>query len=119
MLLVAEAMQDKQALPELQHVTDSLGGLLMSGLGRFGLRFEVPPQPHDHALVIIFVVGGVSMREIRDVQVCVPVLLLRCDPTSEQRSSSGTRRAVIVALVLGAMLQVLNLGFGFRFRPMP
>lgn len=65
-------MQDKKALPELQHVTDSLGGLLMSGLGRFGLRFEAPPQPHEHALVIIFVVGGITMREIRDVQVRVP-----------------------------------------------
>ena len=40
----------------------------MSGLGRFGLRFEAQPQPWEHALVVVFVVGGISMREIRGVQ---------------------------------------------------
>lgn len=68
----AEALLDKQAVPELQHVTDSLGGLLLSGLGRFGLRFEAPPQPWEHSLVIVFVVGGISMREIRELQVRLP-----------------------------------------------
>ena len=50
-------------------MTDSLSGMLKSGLSRFGLKFEAPPQPSEHPLVIVFVVGGISMREIRDVQV--------------------------------------------------
>ena len=65
----ADAIGKQRTVTGLQHVTDSLSGLLKSGLSRFGLQFEAPPQPSEHPLVIVFVVGGISMREIRDIQV--------------------------------------------------
>ena len=56
-------------MPGLRHVTDSLSGLFKSGLSRFGLQLEAPPQPAEHPLVVVFVVGDISVREIRDLQV--------------------------------------------------
>lgn len=43
-------------------------GLLKSGLGRFGLVQQKQPQPGDHNTIIIFVVGGISMADIREVR---------------------------------------------------
>jgi len=65
----ADAIGKQRAVPGLRHVTDSLSGLFKSGLSRFGLQLEAPPQPAEHPLVVVFVVGGISMREIRDLQV--------------------------------------------------
>ncbi len=42
-------------------------GLLKSGLGRFGL-VQKQPQPGDHSTVIIFVVGGISVADLREVR---------------------------------------------------
>lgn len=42
-------------------------GLLKSGLGRFGL-VQKQPQPGDHSTVIIFVVGGMSVADLREVR---------------------------------------------------
>ena len=62
-----------QAIPGLYHATASLRGLLKSGLGRFGLQKQ--PHPSDHSVVMIFVVGGVSMLELREVHQEVDSLL--------------------------------------------
>ena len=56
----------KQAIPGLYHATASIRSLLKSGLGRFGLQKQ--PHPADNAVVILFVVGGISMLELREVQ---------------------------------------------------
>jgi hypothetical protein len=42
-------------------------GLLKSGLGRFGL-VQKQPQPGDYATIIVFVVGGVSVADMRHVR---------------------------------------------------
>lgn len=43
-------------------------GLLTTGLGRIGLGAKkAPPQPHDYRTVFIFVVGGVSMADLRSM----------------------------------------------------
>lgn len=41
--------------------------LLTSGLGRFGIGAKKAPQPHNYSTVIIFVVGGISMAELRSM----------------------------------------------------
>lgn len=58
-------MLKRQAIPGLYHATASLRGLLKSGLGRFGLQKQ--PHPADHSVVMLFVIGGVSMMELREV----------------------------------------------------
>ena len=41
-------------------------GLLKSGLGRFGIGGrKAAPQPHDYRSIIIFVVGGVCIADLR------------------------------------------------------
>lgn len=41
-------------------------GLLTTGLGRMGFGAKrAAPQPYDYRNIIIFVVGGVSMGELR------------------------------------------------------
>ena len=50
----------------------SLGGLLKTGvggaLGRLGFKTAAAPRPSDAALVVVFVIGGVSPGEIADVR---------------------------------------------------
>ncbi|EIE22710.1 hypothetical protein COCSUDRAFT_42345 [Coccomyxa subellipsoidea C-169] len=58
---------DQRPIPDMQHNSASLGGLLKSGLGRFGL-VQKQPQPGDHSTVIIFVVGGISVADLREVR---------------------------------------------------
>jgi hypothetical protein len=43
-------------------------GLLQSGLGRFGLVNMKQPQPGDYATVLVFVVGGVSLADLREAR---------------------------------------------------
>ncbi|DBA79608.1 TPA: hypothetical protein ACH3X1_008295 [Trebouxia sp. C0004] len=62
---VTRRVVKRQVIPGLHHATASLRGLLKSGLGRFGLQKQ--PHPADHSVVILFVVGGVSMLELREV----------------------------------------------------
>ena len=45
-------------------------GLLQSGLGRFGL-VQKQPQPGDYATALVFVVGGVSLADLREVRLAV------------------------------------------------
>ncbi|DBA83451.1 TPA: hypothetical protein ACH3X2_006387 [Trebouxia sp. C0005] len=62
---VTRQVLKRQTIPGLHHATASLRGLFKSGLGRFGLQKQ--PHPADHSVVILFVVGGVSMLELREV----------------------------------------------------
>ena len=59
-------MLRKQNITGLYHATASIRSLLKSGLGRFGLQKQ--PHPADNPVVMLFVVGGVSMLELREVQ---------------------------------------------------
>jgi hypothetical protein len=63
------------AFCDAAHVASSLGGFLKSGvgaaLGTFGLRgpnVVSSPKPSDSPTVLIFVLGGITAREIRDVR---------------------------------------------------
>jgi hypothetical protein len=57
-------------LTELHPPTSVVGGLLSKGLGRLGLQSLRGPKakPADFPLVMVFVVGGVSPLEIREVR---------------------------------------------------
>lgn len=54
-------------LPDFKHCAGSIGGLLRSGLGRFGLHAQ--PVPAEHGVVVVFVVGGVTVQDIADLRV--------------------------------------------------
>ena len=43
-------------------------GLLQSGLGRFGLLAQKQPQPGDYSTAVIFVVGGISLADLREAR---------------------------------------------------
>ena len=65
----------QNAFVDAAHVASSLGGFLKSGvgaaLGSFGLRgptLVAAPKPSDSPTVLIFVLGGITAREIRDVR---------------------------------------------------
>lgn len=62
----ADLVLKKQNIPGLYHATASIRSLLKSGLGRFGLHKQ--PHPADNAVVIMFVVGGISVHELREIQ---------------------------------------------------
>ncbi len=47
-----------------------VGGLLSSGLGRLGFG-AAKARPADHPLVILFVIGGISIDEVRKVRLAV------------------------------------------------
>lgn len=64
-LVLADRVLKRQTIPGLHHATASLRGLFKSGLGRFGLQKQ--PHPADNPVIILFVVGGVSMQELREV----------------------------------------------------
>jgi hypothetical protein len=63
------------ACDDVTHVASSLGGFLKHGvgnvLGSFGLRGSTlvsKPKPSDSPTVLIFFLGGITAREIRDVR---------------------------------------------------
>lgn len=64
----AGAVLQHQPIPGLYHASASLRGLLKSGLGRIGLLQPKQPHPSDHRRVIVFVLGGICMAELRSVQ---------------------------------------------------
>ena len=50
----------------LQYVPGSIGGLLASGLGRFGIMKDIiRPKISDGDIVVIYVVGNVSPLELK------------------------------------------------------
>lgn len=69
---VAAGADGEGAGADLFHAVASLGGLLKTGvggaLGRLGFKTAAPPRPSDAALVVVFVIGGVSPGEIADVR---------------------------------------------------
>ena len=42
-------------------------GILKSGLGRLGIG-QTPALPGTHSVIVLFVVGGISMSELRAVK---------------------------------------------------
>ena len=69
---VAAGADGEGAGADLFHAVASLGGLLKTGvggaLGRLGFKTAAAPRPSDAALVVVFVIGGVSPGEIADVR---------------------------------------------------
>ncbi|GMH33716.1 hypothetical protein BSKO_01550 [Bryopsis sp. KO-2023] len=62
---IASLVYQDSKLEDLSRATSLLGGLLKMGLGRLG--FQNKAKPGDHPVVILFVVGGISMMEVREV----------------------------------------------------
>lgn len=56
----------KPELPDIELKTSGLGGLLKSGLGLF--RTVSKPRPSDHPLLIVFVVGGITATEMKQIK---------------------------------------------------
>ena len=78
------------AFVDAAHVASSLGGFLKSGvgaaLGTFGLRgpnVVSSPKPSDSPTVLIFVLGGITAREIRDVRAAAADVLGRAFSVNE------------------------------------
>ena len=66
---------EPDACDDVAHVASSVGGFLKSGvggvLGRFGLRGPAvltAPRPSESPTVLVFVLGGITAREIRDAR---------------------------------------------------
>jgi hypothetical protein len=76
---------DRAPVPGLLQATGSIRGLLKSGLGRFGLKFEAQQNPGDHPLVVVCVVGGVSALELREAQMAV-----------DERQAAGAKTRVML-----------------------
>mmetsp|Transcript_28477 Transcript_28477/g.62680 ORF Transcript_28477/g.62680 Transcript_28477/m.62680 type:complete len:773 (+) Transcript_28477:171-2489(+) len=72
--LVGRMLQQVEVKDVVQPSTSgALTGLITKGLGRFGLGAGLlsaarPKQPWEHSAVLVFVVGGISCAEIREVQ---------------------------------------------------
>lgn len=73
-----------EPLPDLAAGATSLTGLLRSGLGRFGL--QAGPKPSDCPTVLLFVIGGVSISELHEVQQAV-----------DERAAQVTQAAQVAA----------------------
>jgi hypothetical protein len=82
---------------DLFHAVSSLGGLLKSGIGgaigRFGFKAVGKPKPSDHSLVIIFVVGGITPGELKEVTAAAAEVATAAD---EGRGGGGKTRDIIV-----------------------
>ena len=63
--------------------------MLKSGLGRIGLLQPKQPHPADHKTVIVFILGGIGMAEIRAVQQAVSVVQT-ADGSAMQVMAGGT-----------------------------
>ncbi|CAN6469071.1 unnamed protein product [Victoria cruziana] len=57
----------KHDVPGLQYHSSAVGRILKSGFGRFGL-VQAKPRFGDQSVLIIFVVGGVNAREVREAR---------------------------------------------------
>jgi hypothetical protein len=56
----------KPDLRDIHQTSLSVGGLLKSGLSMISLRHQ--PRPNDRSQVILFVVGGITMAEVSQIQ---------------------------------------------------
>ncbi|KAF3773466.1 Sec1 family domain-containing protein [Nymphaea thermarum] len=57
----------KHDIPGLEYHSSAVGRILKSGFGRFGL-VQAKPRFGDQSILIIFVVGGVNAREVREAR---------------------------------------------------
>ena len=70
---IGAGADDEGVGADLFHAPSSLGGLLRGGvgaaMGRLGFKSAVvaKPKPSDHPRVVVFVVGGVTPAEVREV----------------------------------------------------
>ena len=70
---IGAGADDEGVGADLFHVASSLGGLLRGGvgaaMGRLGFKSTVvtKPKPSDHARVVLFVIGGLTPCEIREI----------------------------------------------------
>ena len=54
---------------DILHSASMLGGLLNAGLGRLGMgALKAKPQPSDHGLLFVFVIGGITLAEATEVR---------------------------------------------------
>lgn len=56
----------REEIPGLEHAASAVKKLLQTGLGRFGFQnFQSGPKPGDCKVVLVFVVGGLTLGEVR------------------------------------------------------
>ncbi|KAL0362459.1 UNVERIFIED_CONTAM: Sec1 family domain-containing protein MIP3 [Sesamum calycinum] len=58
---------DKHDIPGLEYHSSTVGRLFKSGFGRFGLG-QTKPSLTEQNVILIFVIGGISGVEVREVQ---------------------------------------------------
>ncbi|GAV61036.1 Sec1 domain-containing protein [Cephalotus follicularis] len=57
----------KYYVPGLEYHSSTVGRLFKSGFGRFGLG-QAKPSLADQNIILVFVIGGINGREVREVQ---------------------------------------------------
>ncbi|KAF8412237.1 hypothetical protein HHK36_000197 [Tetracentron sinense] len=57
----------KYDIPGLEYHSSTVGRLFKSGFGRFGLG-QAKPSLGDQSVILIFIVGGINCREVREAQ---------------------------------------------------
>ncbi|CAH1271998.1 SCFD2 [Branchiostoma lanceolatum] len=60
---------DKPDIPDIEHLSSGLTDLLKSGFRMF--MSVSKPRPSDHALLLVYVVGGVTCQEVRLIREAV------------------------------------------------
>ena len=94
---IGAGADDEGVCADLYHAVSSLGGLLKSGIGgaigRFGFKTMAKPKPSDHPVVIVFVVGGVTPGEMKEVAAAAAEVAAAVD---EGEGGAGKVREIIV-----------------------
>ncbi|PRW45607.1 sec1 family domain-containing MIP3 [Chlorella sorokiniana] len=84
---LVECILRDEPLPDLHAGATSLSGLLRSGLGRLGVK--AGPKPSDRSTVIVFVLGGVSLAELHEIQQAVDERAARASSQIDGGGSSS------------------------------
>ncbi len=66
-LLLDVFSEDRREIPDLEHRSGGLGGLLKSGIGLFGVNVN-RVHPRENPVVWLYVVGGVTPDEVKAVR---------------------------------------------------
>ncbi|KAI7845287.1 hypothetical protein COHA_001130 [Chlorella ohadii] len=84
---LVECILRDEPLPDLHAGATSLSGLLRSGLGRLGVK--AGPKPSDRPTVVLFVLGGVSLAELHEIQQAIDERAARVSSSGGGSGTSG------------------------------
>jgi hypothetical protein len=99
---LAAAALDRRPVEGLARASTSLAGLLRGGLGRMGLQRQ--PQPGDHSVIVLFVVGGVGCGEAQEVAAAVEERLAAAAAAAAAGGPGGAVAAPPRVVVGGSVL---------------